>query len=313
MRLHRPTGRVVLATAALALSGLVALSSPAGAAPAPVAAAPCTVPKDVAGARPLDTRPVMANDRAIVAAAAKRYAARRTTEPVPVVINVRAHVLKSTNPDRPYATPQQISDQIDVLNNAYAGGQNASSAKTNFSFRLYSTDVTTNTDWYWAEYGSRNEWDMKRALRQGHAYALNLYFINQVRSNETLGWATFPQDQASRPRQDGVVINVNSMPQGDYTDFNLGDTATHEIGHWLGLYHTFQGGCSAPGDEVTDTPREGEATSGCPEDGTKNTCPAGDVDPIHNFMDYANDGCMWEFTPGQSARMDMMWSTYRAP
>jgi hypothetical protein len=310
VRFHRSTGRVVLATAALVLSGLVGLSSPAGA----VAAAPCTVPKDVAPARPLDTRPVTANDRAIVAAAANRYASRRTTEAAPVVVNVRAHVLKSTNPSRPYATPEQIAAQIDVLNHAYAGDQDTDSpTKTNFSFRLYSTDVTTRTAWYWAEYGSRSEWDMKRALRQGHAWALNLYFINQVRSNQTLGWATFPQDRARRPRQDGVVINVNSMPQGDYTDFNLGDTATHEIGHWLGLYHTFQGGCTAPGDEVTDTPREREPTSGCPEDGTKNTCPSGEADPIHNFMDYAVDDCMWEFTPGQSARMDMMWSTYRAP
>src|SRR5262249_42952376 len=75
------------------------------------------------------------------------------------------------------------------------------------------------------------------------------------------------------------------------------------------LYHTFQNGCSAPGDEVADTPDEATATSGCP--GGKDTCPSAGLDPIHNYMDYSDDACYSQFTAGQDARMDAMVPTYR--
>jgi hypothetical protein len=228
-----------------------------------------------------------------------------------VVIDVRAHVLRSRNKARPHATAAQVRQTVAVLNNAYAGGQSDDSARTSFSFRLEDIDTTTNTDWDWATPGSRQEKQMKRALRKGPRSDLNLYFLNQTKASALLGWSTFPQDVRQYPHVDGVAINVNALPGGSLRYYNLGDTATHEVGHWLGLYHTFEGGCASPGDEVSDTPPEAVPTDGCPK--SKDSCPASAKDPIHNFMDYAIDSCMNQFTAGQAARMDLMWATYRAP
>jgi hypothetical protein len=193
----------------------------------------------------------------------------------------------------------QIASSISVLNAAYAA--------TPFTFTLVATDRTTNSTWYNLRQGSKQERDMKTALRKGGANALNVYTTNP--GGGLLGWATFPSNYSRSPSQDGVVILYSSVPGGTAAPYNEGDTLTHEAGHWVGLYHTFQGGCTEPGDYVSDTPAESSAAFGCPLN--RNTCAAAGLDPITNFMDYTDDSCMNTFSPGQSARADSLMAQYR--
>lgn len=128
---------------------------------------------------------------------------------------------------------------------------------------------------------------MKRALRKGNYGALNLYFLTSI---PYLGVCTFPTSTTPGSNayiQDGCTVLHTTVPGGSETGFNLGKTATHEVGHWLGLYHTFQGGCSSTNDQVADTPAQSGPSSGCPIGA--DTCPAAGVDPIHNYMDYSDE------------------------
>jgi hypothetical protein len=222
-----------------------------------------------------------------------------------VTINVYFHVITNTS-GQGTLTQGQIDAQIAVLNSAYSGATGG--ADTPFRFTLAGVTTTVDNAWYTAGSGTAAEAAMKSALRQGTAEDLNFYTNSP--GGGLLGWATFPSSYNSNPSNDGVVCLNESLPGGSASPYNEGDTATHEVGHWLGLYHTFQGGCSKSNDGVSDTPAEQSSAFGCPTG--RDSCRATGVDPITNFMDYTDDFCMFLFTQGQSDRMGSMWTQYRS-
>jgi hypothetical protein len=201
-----------------------------------------------------------------------------------------------------------VSQQMTVLNLGYAGMEGG--VDTGFRFRLVGLDRTANAAWFNAKPGSPDERDMKKALHRGDASDFNVY---STTASYYLGWAYFPSSYKTHPWIDGLIIDWESMP-GTSTRYagayDLGKTATHEAGHWFGLYHVFQGGCNNWGDYVDDTPPQLIATRGCPEG--QDSCKEPGIDSIHNYMDYSYDSCYNQFTAGQAARMQDQWLFFRA-
>ncbi|MEN8705575.1 MAG: zinc metalloprotease [Nocardioides marinisabuli] len=194
-----------------------------------------------------------------------------------------------------------ISQQVDVLNRSFAGQKSATATDTGFRFTLAGIDRFNNTSWHQDKQSS----SYRRQTRQGGADALNIWLVDFA----YLGVATFPWDYARNGAIDGIRVNYTTLPGGSATNYAAGETATHEAGHWLGLYHTFQGGCTSSNDLVADTPAQSSSTTGCPAG--RDSCTLPGLDPIHNFMDYSYDDCYLEFTPGQAQRADDAFAAYR--
>ncbi|KAJ3095732.1 hypothetical protein HDU97_006576 [Phlyctochytrium planicorne] len=206
-------------------------------------------------------------------------------------VDVYVHLLTDDDGNVGDINGGDVGAQIDVLNNDYAG-------------RIYFNWVGFNklqySEWFYnVDYGNQQQSDMKAYLREGGANALNIYTVSFSKSN-LLGYATFPWNYESNPTDDGIVLRYDTLPNGSGAPYNLGRTLTHEVGHWLGLLHTFEGGCNG-GDYVDDTAPEADAAYGCPTG--RDTCAGGNVDPITNYMDYTDDGCMDGFSDGQYDRI----------
>ncbi len=223
----------------------------------------------------------------------------------PVTISVYWHVITRNN-GTGGVTDEQIEQQLEVLNEAFAGSTSSDSSATRFSFETAEITTTANSKWYTWD-SEVDDGPAKEALRQGDASDLNVYL--PALGDGLLGYATYPGGDLT---SDGVVSLNASLPGGSSEGANLGDTTTHEVGHWLGLAHTFDGGCSRRGDMVADTAAQADGDNVFECDESLDTCPAPGTDPVHNFMSYGDDTCLDLFTAGQATRMSEQWEAFRA-
>jgi hypothetical protein len=255
--------------------------------------------------RDLDALPVEETRKGFVAReVTPRLAAR-------VDIPTYVHVIKGKHRgERSPAGPRRVRNLVNILNQGMAGNQSAVSVPTRYRFVLRRIDYTKRDAWHHAFLNGPRDRKMKRKLHVGNARTLNLYINGGGPKNyPVLGWSRFPWQYRAAPYLDGVTVNFASMPGGRAAGYNLGDTVIHETGHWLGLFHTFQGGCSAQGDLVSDTASEAEPSYYC--ETTRDSCAAPGLDPVRNFMDYSRDSCMDHLTAGQVRRIDSAFEKWR--
>ncbi|MCP4219497.1 MAG: hypothetical protein GY765_32985, partial [bacterium] len=203
---------------------------------------------------------------------------------------------------------QRINDQVQVLNEdfgALSGSPGADGYDTKIRFELAGITRTANNTWY----GDTGELTYKGALGWDQSRYLNVYLNT---AGGILGYAYFPQDYAGDVRDGVVLFNLccggRDIP--GLAPYDQGRTLVHEIGHYLGLGHTFAGnGCYDgynAGDWIADTNSENTAHHGCTQ-----TYTCSSADPIHNYMNYTDDTCMYLFTPEQANRMVCGLVNYR--
>lgn len=194
---------------------------------------------------------------------------------------------------------KHVKRQVRVLNRAYA----------THGIRFELQAIRRHTD----EEFTRGclDVDIERDFKMRHAvdpaHTLNVYTC--IPDEGVLGYSYSPWDFTETSSMHGVVILYSTLPKGSARPYNRGDTLTHEVGHYLGLLHTFEGGC-ADGDLVTDTAAEQSPAFGCPLE--RDTCSAPGSDPVRNFMNYSDDSCMNRFTSGQADRMQDMVAAFRS-
>jgi hypothetical protein len=251
----------------------------------------------------------------------------------PVTINVAIHIVTTKAKENTIAkdVPEK---QVAALNQAYKD--------TGFAFNLL--DTTWTADDLWAVGATDDDTlAMKTALRKGTYQTLNLYFQTDL-AGSILGVCSMPSDisDPSKPAtlnvdpttyvDDGCSVNAGTMPGGSIYGYSQGMTAAHETGHWLGLFHVFEGySCDGDGDLIADTAPQSQSTDGCPvAPNVQDSClgdvwstAVGDVlppgvsegevktDNVHNVMDYSTDACYTGFTPLQVQRMRDLWGLYR--
>lgn len=300
---HRPFVRHLLAASALAAACLAVPVQPAA------ASVPCAVPPTASTrSAAADVNVVSPREAARANARFQPSAGRQAGAPkarragaAPATVRVWAHiVVADPSASGGNVTDRVITAQVQELNRGFAG--------TGFSFVVGDVDRMVNADWHRpTSPGQLQEHLMKHSLRRGGPGDLNIYILD-TSATRTTGWATFPWDYTELPEYDGVVLSYKALPGGE-APHGLGREATREVGHWLGLFDVFQGGCAAPGDYVDDTPAAASAAQGCPTG--RDTCPAPGLDPIHNFMNYTDDACRNSFTPGQVNRMKLVAAQFR--
>ncbi|HET9824785.1 MAG TPA: T9SS type A sorting domain-containing protein [Chitinophagaceae bacterium] len=230
---------------------------------------------------------------------------------IPVVVHVIYHTAEQNISDA------QVQSQIDVLNedysaknrdyNNYDAGYGAVKGDADIKFCLVQTrHVNTSRNKFGTDDG------VKRSRQGGDdaidpMNALNIWVCNLGQS--LLGYAQFP---GGPPETFGIVILYSAFGKGSQynlaTAYNLGRTATHEIGHCLGLRHIW-GDANCGNDFVGDTPLHDSPNYGCPPQGHRSLCTGTPLEMWMNYMDYTDDRCMYFLSDGQVSRADYFIDT----
>lgn len=256
--------------------------------------------------------PTFAQKAAIEARLAASAVETSAAKPALISVPVAFHVIQSSAGDNA-ATEAQIRSQMSRLNAAF---------KNVVRFHTALIETVVNDRWFSAQVGSAEDAEMRAELRVGDARTLNIYLAEPYldEPGDLLGVAQFPWEYARFPEQDGVVIRHTTLPGGSFTPYNKGKTMVHEVGHWLGLLHTFEppnpfannsssnNGCRGKGDRVSDTPAEKLPHYACRQ---TDSCPQAGLDPIRNFMNYTDDTCLRSFSEKQRTRIRSMFRSYR--
>ena len=235
----------------------------------------------------------------------------QTSITIPVVV----HVLYNT-PDQ-NISDAQVQSQIDVLNedfnatnrdyNNYDAGYGSVKGDMDIDFCLVQViHKQTKTK----SFGTND--NMKYDKRGGSdavdpLHIFNIWVCNL--GNKLLGYAYYP---GISPEKFGVVCHTNAFGRGAgynlFTEYDLGRTTTHEVGHCFGLVHIW-GDANCGNDQVDDTPLHNTANFGCPGEGHLSTCTGTPLEMWMNYMDYTDDRCMYFFSDGQSSRASFFIDT----
>ena len=220
---------------------------------------------------------------------------------IPVYVHV---VLPNAND----VTDSQIQSQISVLNDDFNNPNTnlLPSGATNFINDATTTGISFSLTGTFRYDDNTSSWGTNDAVKAAYPPItpdthLNIWVCNI--GGGILGYAQFP---GGNPDTDGVVILYSSLPGGSAAPYDLGRTATHEIGHYLNLRHIWGDGRCKQDDFVADTPSSDGANYGCPSYPTVH-CSSADM--TMNYMDYTDDACMYMFTDGQRNRMRAIFAS----
>jgi Pregnancy-associated plasma protein-A len=264
--------------------------------------------------------------------------AKRRLQGGPIQIKVN-FVVVSDSSGKGNVSQAMVVDQIAVLNAAF---------RPDFSFNLTSTQRVSNNTYFsfastYPDPFSPAELALATRYRKGGTETLNIYSLLPLfpgNANLTLlGYAFYPYPFLHPGVADGAYVHYETLPGGGFADYAKGavsavffclqsatlnevagltfsrflvKTLVHQVGHWLGLFHTYEGGCAFPGDGISDTPPQAVPSRSC--NTSLNTCPGDSLlDPVTNFMNYVPDACVTNFTVEQRKVMVATWYRYRSP